>query len=339
MKLYSITHRSDIDGMSSSAALVHYFKMPLSNVYFYDFAGLSDELWEKMNALEPSNGMFVITDVGTNNNECPKWKRLLSYLTSRGNRIIWIDHHAWRQDWISALSKHCDIMVIREGRRCATELVLHELCSRDAYSKRLAAFAHVADFNIQTRDRRELLRQHKHAWAIYHVKQRGGGVSNGGLRKIVSQLSKGNFDSAFVDRAYRTYKKTADGKIKVLLSTARVAKVGVLKVAIGFGSGLHATTATRMLEQRFRPKIAIYVNQNPSAQRIHVRSSSRVRNIDSSVIASEFGGGGHPFASAASISAAKYDLATQHGRDRLYRDLIGSITRNYSGIMKAHHNR
>ncbi len=341
MKLYNITHAADIDGMACAAFLVRYWKVPVSNIVFYGYEKRRmPQLQKQIKRLHPQNGLFVITDVGINREVLKDWEGVLEYLVQTRNRIVWIDHHVWPDDWVTKISKYCDLMLIRESRHyCAAELVLRELYNDgvdSAFKERLANFAHLSDFNIQTRDRRTLARLYRHTWAIRYFNWRNLDFADNNLRKIIAQLANGNFQSRLVDQAYRKYKKHADKQTALLIGSARIIDVNGLRVCIGFAEELHATTACERMMKRFRPKIAIYINTLKGSPRVHFRC---VTGLDCSPVAFAFGGGGHPMAAAATLDPKKYVMSRQADRERICTELERSIAKNYARISPARRSR
>ncbi len=341
MKLYNITHAADIDGMASAAFLVRYWKVPLRHIVFYGFEkNRMPQLQRQIRRLKPRNGLFILTDIGISKSGLKDWEAILKYLTKRHNHIIWIDHHVWPDAWVANVSKYCDLILIRESKKyCAAELVLRELCNEGtdlAFKKRLAKFAHLSDFNIQTGDKSALLKLYKHTWAIRHFNGDNLDNADRNLRKVIAQLANGNYRSRLVEVAYRKYKRHADKQISLMMRSVKIIYVKQMRICIGFAEGLHATTACTIMRKRLRPKIMIYIDMLKGNERVHFRC---VGGLDCSSVAFAFGGGGHPQASAATLDPKRYDMSKQAGRDRICKELEACIAKNYATIMSARRSR
>ena len=125
MKVIIFSHESDLDGIFSAAiGLIRY---PQADTIFL---GYGVENFTKMANIMYSatysykeKGIFVISDLGLNDNVINICKDIFSKAKKNGWRIIWVDHHTWSQEAIEAVKPFTDIVIDSFGGKCAADLM------------------------------------------------------------------------------------------------------------------------------------------------------------------------------------------------------------------------
>ncbi len=320
MEIYNITHGVDIDGMSSAAFLVHYYHMPTKNVFFAEHReDRFNEMLNDVKGMRARNGLIVVSDYAVQGHAVERLIPELLRLKKAGNKIVWLDHHPWYDADIKLLSRFCDIVVVGENKeRCGAELVYRFLCPEDSFGKKLARFAHIADFALDADSKSQAQLIKEYALAIKYFNLLGRTQRMRMLRSTIEQLASGRYKNKLISKGYSDYSSISREETKKLLANTAVLRVGRIKMAIGFGSKLQSTSACLSIAKKFNPDISIYIDthkQHPSA---HLRS---IKGVDCSKIAYAMGGGGHPQACAFQIRGG-HNFSAASVREKFVRDLV-----------------
>ncbi len=316
MKIYNITHGADMDGMGSAALLVRFFKIPLSQVFFADYDGkMLDDNVALIKKIPGRGNLLIISDFGMNERNVQKIRDALHIFKTKGNYVIWLDHHPWTEQEVEQLAPVCDILVNGEIELCGTDLVYEMLCPHDKYSDELVRITHAGDFVDTCVFRHKYCRlkngrkftKPMNEWKVWSkgdralvdklshvIKYLGGGdnIANPKLRKFVDVVAHGGLHSKFIDDVNKQYLKETRPYLKKLLKTVVVKDVKGMRVAIGFSTKINNQEACITMQKQFRAPIAIYINEKSG----HSSVRSDV-GIDSSAISRAMHGGGHPQAS------------------------------------------
>ena len=216
MKIYQLTHSSDLDGMASAALMRHYYGIPLDRIFFANYDGeIFKDAVSAIKGIKGKGDLLLISDFGMNAKNVKPMKDALQRFKAQGNYVIWLDHHPWTELETKELAKVCDILVNGELTSCGTELVYKFLCKRDAFGDKLVAITHLADFvdtcffmhrdcfakqmkhitkkakskfDVQSAREERII---KRIGTVIKVLGRGDSASSPDLRKLVDIISRG----------------------------------------------------------------------------------------------------------------------------------------------------
>ena len=312
--IISLTHASDIDGVSSAALIKMKYGVPDSNIFFADYSmkSLLSAGRGIRKALKPGTTLFI-TDIGINKGLAPEFIRIIKSVKGLNGSVVWFDHHFWEDSEIRNVAGGCDLAVIGENKRyCATEITYRELSVRGAFARRLSDTVHYSDFNIRPRERSKRRLIGIYALSIAYYNTLGVNKRRKGLLHIVDTLCKGKFfdgrmaaDASFFER--RNLERIAE-------MAKRLHYAGE-NIAVGFGPEMQSTQACASISEKSGRDISIYVNVK--AGTCHLRS----KKADCSIIARAFGGGGHPHACGFSIDKRKYGGFSEKKKEMLVSEI------------------
>ncbi|MCW6159592.1 MAG: hypothetical protein LVQ95_00680 [Candidatus Micrarchaeales archaeon] len=336
MKIYNITHSSDIDGLASAALLAHCYGMPARNVFFSQPSGKQFEDSVKLiKRLAGKGNLLVLTDLAMNKSNNKKMAEALSSFKRKGNSIIWLDHHSWDQSSVNALSKYCDIIVMGELPFCGADLVYRLLCEKDAVGGELARIAHFADFAIYPKRYEKLIWNINYTQKILGTDDR---IDSPKLRRLVSLLSMGRYDDRYITSVAKAYIRRSKPYMDALMKNATAANVNGVRIAVGFSKKISNQVACIDMLKRFRADVAVYVPTDTGhcsircQSRIDRKRMVRVGGVDGARLARTLGGNGHPLASGFAIEVGRG--LTEDGIERI-RNLIIEKARDVYGNQKV----
>ncbi len=322
-KVMCITHRRDFDGLASAALIMHYFNVPLRNVFFSDHE--TKDMLSTLEMVENTqirNGVAVFTDLPLN----PALENIvggiIATLKSNGDMVVWLDHHRLSKNAESMIKK-CDLFEMGESRKlCGAELVYKHLVSRkkDRYGMQLTRMAHMSDFYLMKGRNKKTIIMFGHAisYVNYYANPEKG------LREIVRILSEADYGNEFVSAKDALYNAEAKDNKEKLRKTITTYKVG--RITIGIGSGKHVDdneACKEMIMDGFGCDVGILINLDSG--RLNMRSA---KGIDCLKLATSFGGGGHPQAAGATIKGINPNTA--HGIDKIRKKILDKAKRIYS---------
>ncbi len=315
--IYNITHMSDLDGISSAALLFRFFSMPLDHVFFADYnIATIENVAESLRQSKLSGATIIITDFSSNAANIESTNKLIKEQKNAGNSVIWLDHHPWSGDAIAKVFSLLDYGIVGENDLyCGAEIVYKVLCEgRDntKMGKRIADHAHVADFNLLPPPPPEDASPNI-SLAINYYAHVDKGKLYEGLRSFVKDVSEGNYESEGIANATALYRETANAEFKRMKEGIVTLNTNGIKVIIGFGKLMHATSACGMLHDQTGADLVIYVRTDEKA--VSLRSWG---DVDCSNIAFKMHGGGHPHAAAFRIDGFT-GLDTDAGRQELIK--------------------
>ena len=321
-KTICITHKMDLDGLSSAALLLHYFKVPLENIFFSDHE--VKEITSSLKLVKSSNikdAIFIFTDIPTN----AAMERIVAQIIKRAKKkgtIVWLDHHRISENAENIL-KNSDFFKIGENKnKCATELVYSYLVNnkKDKYGKELSKMTHISDFYIQ--DKRYLEDVIRIGNAITYINYDSKPEKN--LRKLVKIIADGDYRNKFVLDIAQKYKKEAAINREKLRKNVEVHKIRKIKIGIGYGRHIDDNEACRKtIIGEFGCNIGVFINLDEG--KLKLRSEE---GIDCFLLAKSFGGGGHPQASGATPKGVSFDTKT--GIDKLKKKILQNAIKIYS---------
>jgi oligoribonuclease NrnB/cAMP/cGMP phosphodiesterase (DHH superfamily) len=308
LSIYNVTHGSDLDGIASAALLVHYYGVPLKNIAFINHSGMAyDDGLSFIKGIRGRGNLLIISDFGIIKPLYPTMLDAVRTFKKNGNRIIWLDHHPWKDHILRGISRYCDVIVAGENRDyCGAELVYKLLCKNDSYGKRLTRITHLADFALRSGSKRENHLVDKIGYAIKHMGNER--ARNPRLLKLVKCIADGDIDSKFMNAAYASYRKRADPELRKLRKTVNTIETHGIRIGVGFGKRISHQEACMMMLEKMGYDVAIYISSETGHSSIRSRRDSKSWGVDSSHIAFALDGGGHPLASGFSLEDSGLEL-------------------------------
>ena len=313
--IYNITHMSDLDGISSASLLFKFFSMPLDHAYFVDYnIATIGNVAESLRKLKLSGATIIITDFSSNATNIEGMGKLIIEQKNAGNSVIWLDHHPWSSDAIAKVFGLLDYGIAGENDLyCGAEIVYKVLCEgqdNTGIGKKIAVRAHLADFNLLPPPDDTLPNI---SLAINYYTHVDKSRLYEGIRGFVMDVSEGDYESEGISKATKLYRDTANAEFKKMKEGMITLNTNGIKVIIGFGKFMHATSVCGMLHDQTDADLVIYVRTDEKA--VSMRSW---RSVDCSNIALKMHGGGHPHAAAFRIDGFT-DLDTDAGRQEFIK--------------------
>jgi len=140
--LIIITH-VDADGIGSSALVARSIgvkKNDLSNINIFYIQ--PDKIHETLKKIAQKSSRKIIsksiyiTDLAPNKNRITDIRDALEVLIKRGNKVVWLDHHLWEENWVKILS-NTGAKIIIDTSTCATGVVRKNLLPDDPFASEL----------------------------------------------------------------------------------------------------------------------------------------------------------------------------------------------------------
>ncbi len=266
-----ITH-TDLDGVCSGAIAKRYVGGNVK-VIFSDPRYIADTLSQ----LDGSAESIIITDISLNRDRA---ELALNAIKKIKSKILWVDHHEWKQEDIDAVSKVCTLHV--EKSPSAASLFYRLYMQNDSISAEIAKIGDDADTNTNSM---------KNTLA-YKL-----GISQkGGKFYLLREFSHGNFEPERLEEwriKLQEQIKVAENIVSGLnvLSTATGKRFAVIDMRGKEASGTYtAKLAAQNLDLDFI--IVIYNCRSVSFYR-------GIRDVDLLPLALNHYGGGHKFACGA----------------------------------------
>ncbi|MGI0026069.1 MAG: DHH family phosphoesterase, partial [Nitrososphaera sp.] len=220
MKVLIFSHESDLDGLYSAAiGLIRY---PQAMTIFLGYG--ADNLNKMGNfiysATHHSNeeGLIIIADLGLNDELIEPCVHILASAAADAWKIMWVDHHPWSEQAVSAASQFAEIVLDTSGKKCASELMYERLVPGNELGKQLASMAHVMDFF--TKDQyltpiTELIRYYQTFPDFYDR-----------MLELAHKSAKGILWDVDMQAEYVSYVKLRDEAKEQVLSTIQVRPAG-----------------------------------------------------------------------------------------------------------------
>jgi oligoribonuclease NrnB/cAMP/cGMP phosphodiesterase (DHH superfamily) len=302
-ELFCISRDSNFDGVCGAALLIHNYGLKTKNIIFTNYSEFG-KLLNRIKGMKIKNSAIVFNDFGLSKTNFSHSKRATKFLKSRGNFVVWLDHHPWENAMANSITKATDFAVFGESRHyCASELTYLLLCKKDRIGKKLALLAHYSDFPTRSKYNALIARL---SYAILYA-----GYSKTRKERLLSSIalsvSKMNFSSSDITNSYKNYIKDERSNMKALISNSYKLKAGKFLIGLAFGRHIQTNSACAAIRKALHSDIEIYVNTETG--KCGVRSKD---DADGSAIAVALGGGGHPQASGFSVDASKF----RSGKDK-----------------------
>jgi oligoribonuclease NrnB/cAMP/cGMP phosphodiesterase (DHH superfamily) len=150
MRVTLFSHESDVDGIfSTSIGLIRY---PQARTFFLDYS--KESFMKIINQIffsfeSSQKNIFIISDLGFNDNLLNIFKSSLITSSKTKNEIIWIDHHPWSKNTIQEIHPLIELILDDTGKKCASELMYERFLLDNSYARHLANLAHTTDFFLK----------------------------------------------------------------------------------------------------------------------------------------------------------------------------------------------
>lgn len=317
MKIVSITHANDIDGIGSAALLKERYMIPSARIFFTDYSieGISyvEKSLRKILDWETGTVLFL-TDLGMNKKLIRTFIRIIREVKQKRGRVIWFDHHVWHENELRKVASICDLAVVGENPRyCATEITYRNLGFKNGFEKKFIDLVHYSDFNLTPRNPKMRKLIGIYALSITFYNTLPYAKRDKSLRHLVEVIAGGRFADSKITNDAEKFGRLNKRRIgKMLKRLHRIRN----DVFMGFSDHIQSTQGCGAIMKKTGCDIAIYVNMDKFT--IHLRS----KKADTTVLSKKFGGGGHPHASAFRIEGKRFNyLKTEKDRVR-FADLI-----------------
>ncbi|MEM3228000.1 MAG: DHHA1 domain-containing protein [Candidatus Micrarchaeaceae archaeon] len=305
MPIVIISHRSDLDGISSAALIARYAakyqKLPFY-IALKDYADKENIIDDII--LGTADSEIFISDLSTNQGNIDKIIARLKILKKNKNKIYWMDHHKTTDLIVNKLKKIVDVLDVRASNFPASQIVYDRVYSkngiRDSHAKMLAILGTDADL---------MKLRHKITPKLVSIIDYYNYIDAGSafypdlvqLALSIAMPKIASKEDALLDDVrlkeieyYESLKKAAAKKV---LDNVEIFKAGKYSFALFNYPSLFSGS-----------QISVYVlNANNVDASVgfneHGKGSVRRKNndIDCAEIASHFGGGGHAFAAGFSL--------------------------------------
>ncbi len=290
MRVIIFSHESDVDGLFSAAiGLIRY---PQARTIFL---GYGIENFNKMgdfvySAVSPNKegGIFIISDLGLNDNLIDLCKNIFSNAKKNGWQTIWVDHHLWSQKAIDTLKAYVELVINSSDQKCAADLMYETFLPGNNTAAKLSSIAHTADFF--TKDQyltpiSELIRYY-HNFSNFYDR----------LSNLAQKSATGILWDVEMQDQYNKYVRLRDDAKQQVLSTMRIKQLKDLKVAFVQSSPFIQTSLfSEEVFQKTQADLAMFYS---SEGKVSIRRNNE-KIACSDISANLYEGGGHKFAAGA----------------------------------------
>ena len=290
MRVIIFSHESDIDGLFSAAiGLIRY---PQARTIFLsygieNFVKMQDFIYSAI-SYNKESGIFIISDIGLNDNLIDICKGIFSNAKKNGWRIVWVDHHLWSQEAIEAVKPYVETVIDSSGEKCAADLMYETFLPGNDHAAKLASIAHTMDFFKKDQyltPISELIRYY-HNFPNFYDK----------LANLAQKSATGIFWDIEMQNHYNKYVQLRDNAKKQVLSTMRVKQLKDLRVVFVQSSPFIQTSLfSEEVFQLTQADLAMFYS---SEGKVSIRrNNEKISCSDISANLAE--GGGHKFAAGA----------------------------------------
>ena len=304
LKVVSISHSIDPDGLGSQAIIFRYFReLNVEPIGFLGDYHNFIEVFEK--ALKEKPNVLIISDIGLNSNIIHQIAEPLKELQARK---MWIDHHKAPDDLRKMIEDAVDEF-IHDRKVCAAELVQKRFMPDDEISKRIAEIGHNGDFDVDER-----------LANVFYTIIDFYRNSMDDLIRVRELLAKGDFESEEIFQEYLEAYKAFEAERDRIRKDLKILKLGGKTVAFAYSKIMPRGKVTKFLSEISKEDILLAVDTT------NFRIGLRSDNTDVAAIAGKFGGGGHKHRSGFTYKDAlnKNNKVTEDFRNAL-EDAITEI--------------
>lgn len=331
MSVIIISHRKDLDGLSSAALMVRYFTKHRPLPYYLtlrDYPDGPDIIEQKLMHIKDSE--IYIADLATDQKFIDEVFSRLKKLKEKNNKIVWMDHHPARPDIARTLRSLIDKLVLKKSTMTGSEIVYSTLYKAnkidDKHAELLSRLGHDSDLmEMKIPITRKLV-----TLIDYYNYLDSGSTLYPNLVQLVLSLAmpKKEADINYIltednEQQIKRYQKLLDEGKKKVFSNIEVIPVGKYRFAIFRYPTIFSGT-------RISAEVLSAFDVDASVGYSDDGSGSVRRNNDAiscRQIAKLLGGGGHEFAAGFSLG---FEI-TGKDEDRRAREIIKeAIKRVYS---------
>ncbi|MFP3191133.1 MAG: DHHA1 domain-containing protein [Thermoproteota archaeon] len=276
------THRKDADGIICAAIFKRSF--PSSNIYLLDYGeeetlqmiAYIDEIVKK-----ESDNLFVISDIGINKSVVNIVLENFKRISESGNKIYWLDHHVWPEEFVKALNEFVYIKL--DKTKCASEIVAETFC-HDEVCKTLASIARDSDFKLKKYTITELLDDIIAYFNYLHDYK--------SLENLALKLANGILWDTQYQYLREKYTKERSLEIEKLKKNILKTEVNGVSITLSLVNEIiPSSMAVNIMLDETKSDLAIALRERGTLTIMRSKNS----NIECNKIAEYFGGGGHPF--------------------------------------------
>ncbi|TXT61486.1 MAG: hypothetical protein BAJALOKI3v1_780004 [Promethearchaeota archaeon] len=283
MKITSLTHEVDLDGIGSQAIIKRYFNIKENinkediHLFYAHYTNFKQKIKE---ILDISNkpDIFIITDIGFNESFIELFSLFEESMNS-GCKIYWFDHHIVENSIVKRLRGLLEIY-LNDDQKCSAEIVKDYYLPDDTIAQRIAKFAHDTDFG----DNNYTIASQIQSIISYNRGQK----YNKNKKRIVNLLSEGKFENEwFTDQTNKLrrweqtqYKRAESNKRSIVIEN--IGEVLVSHAKIGAGR------IAKVLKKQ-NPDKKAYIGIDTRYNELVVYSDA----INCRDLARTFNGGGH----------------------------------------------
>jgi oligoribonuclease NrnB/cAMP/cGMP phosphodiesterase (DHH superfamily) len=292
MKVLLFSHESDVDGIfSASIGLIRY---PQANPFFLDytkesFMKIVDHIL--LSKESPEKKLFIISDLGFNDNLLSLFKNSLIDSNISRNDVIWLDHHPWSKNTINEINPLVDLVLDESGNKCASELMYEHFLLDNDYALNLAKFAHTTDFFIKDQYITPLPELIRYYLTFNDSHER--------LSNLALKISNGILWDIEMSKDYNKYELLRDDDKNKVLKELKIRKVDDLNVVFVRSTPyLQTSIFSEEIFNLTNADLAIFYGKNG---KISIRRNTD--KIECNAIAQKLkDGGGHKFAAGGTIN-------------------------------------
>ena len=271
IKVVSISHQIDPDGIGAQAIIFRYFReLKIEPIGFladyYNFEEvLAKAITEKPNVL-------IISDIGINSRIIDN---IIDSLRNLEARKIWIDHHKAPDKYKDLLLEVMDEF-IHDTKVSASILVQKRFMPNDEISKKIAEIGHNGDYDIPDR-----LSNIFYTLIDYHR------MSMPDLIRIRDMFIEGKFEDEEVFKEYLEAYKMFEAERDRIRNNLKILTLSGKTIAIAESAIMPRGKITKYLSEICKEDILLAIDTT------NYRIGLRSEKCDVAAIAAEFGGGGH----------------------------------------------
>jgi len=272
LKVVSISHQIDPDGLGSQAIIFRYFReLKIEPIgYLADYYNFI-ETFEKAIAEKPD--VLIISDIGLNSRII---KHIIEPLKNLKARKIWIDHHKTTPELHEKVVAAVDEFV-HDTKVSAAVLVQKRFMPNDEISKKIAQIGHNGDYDIEDR-----LANIFYTLIDYYRS------SMKDLFRVRDMFIAGDFeDSKIMEEYLEAYKMFEAERDRIKNSLEIIQMDNGKSIVVASSALLPRGKVTKFLSEIREEDIILAIDTT------NFRIGLRSDNTDVAAVAAVFGGGGH----------------------------------------------
>jgi len=272
LKVVSISHQIDPDGLGSQAIIFRYFReLKIEPIgYLADYYNFI-ETFEKAIAEKPD--VLIISDIGLNSRII---KHIIEPLKNLKARKIWIDHHKTTPELHEKVVAAVDEFV-HDTKVSAAVLVQKRFMPNDEISKKIAQIGHNSDYDIEDR-----------LANIFYILIDYYRSSMKDLFRVRDMFIAGDFeDTKIMEEYLEAYKMFEAERDRIKNSLEIIQMDNGKSIVVASSALLPRGKVTRFLSEIREEDIILAIDTT------NFRIGLRSDNTDVAAVAAVFGGGGH----------------------------------------------